>query len=268
MDLRAAASRGDERAVKTLLDGGIVDTENWHLTRSPLSLAAGNGYTGVVRLLVEKGKFDPGEVDEKDRTALSWAAGRGHKGVVKFLLAREDKNVDCIDEDGWTPLSWASGNGFLVVVKLLLEKEADVNSKDRAGRTPLSWAAAEGHKNIVKILLAQANIDVENDIDKKERTPFLLAAAKGKTTDSRKVKRLSQQGRREWAHSAIMGGRKWQSEGCENAAQGESRYTRARQARTYTLVVGSRIWTPQGGQAIAGHGQKPTPLPIRISCWC
>jgi ankyrin repeat protein len=267
MDLRAAASRGDERAVKTLLDGGIVDTENWHLTRSPLSLAAGNGYTGVVRLLVEKGKFDPGEVDEKDRTALSWAAGRGHKGVVKFLLAREDKNVDCIDEDGWTPLSWASGNGFLVVVKLLLEKEADVNSKDRAGRTPLSWAAAEGHKNIVKILLAQANIDVENDIDKKERTPFLLAAAKGKTTHRDIMGRILAKSRG-CLNKADENGRTALSWAAGNGAQGESRYTRARQARTYTLVVGSRIWTPQGGQAIAGHGQKPTPLPIRISCWC
>ncbi|EAT79634.2 hypothetical protein SNOG_12834 [Parastagonospora nodorum SN15] len=180
MDFQAAASSGDANTVRALLQDGIVVTQNWHMTRPPLCLAAGNGHIEVVQLLINEGKFDPGDVDERDRTALSWAAGRGHKKVVKYLLAREDANKHAADEEGWTALSWAAANGFATVARILMEGGADVNSKDKCGRTPLSWASSNGHKDVVKMLLAQDRLDVQGDVDNKKRTPFLRAAAKGK----------------------------------------------------------------------------------------
>jgi len=191
MDFQAAASSGDVSAVRALLEDGIVVTQNWHMTRPPLCLAAGNGHTKVVRLLIGKGKFDPGDVDARDRTALSWASGRGHKKVVKCLLERADANTEAADEDGWTALSWASANGFAAVARMLLEKGANVTSKDRCGRTPLSWASSNGHKDVVKTLLAaQKELDVERDVDKKKRTPFLRAAAMGKKEHVEIMKRI------------------------------------------------------------------------------
>lgn len=201
MDFQAAASSGDANTVRALLDDGILVTQNWHMTRPPLCLAAGNGHIEVVKLLIDKGKFDPGDVDERDRTALSWAAGRGHKKVVKYLLARGDANEHAADEEGWTALSWASANGFATVARILMEGGADVNSKDRCGRTPLSWASSNGHKDVVKILLAKKGLDVQADVDNKKRTPFLRAAAKGKREHVEIMKRILAKDKRCLAHA-------------------------------------------------------------------
>ena len=50
--------------------------------QTPLSLAAENGYEGVVKLLLEKAA----DIDSKDtndgRTPLWWAAGNGHEAVA------------------------------------------------------------------------------------------------------------------------------------------------------------------------------------------
>jgi ankyrin repeat protein len=174
MDLQAAAARGDVKAVRSILTAG-TEGKNWHITRSPLSVAAGEGHCKVVQLLINKGRLDPDEADKDGRTPLSWAARRGHKGVVKLLLARDDVHVDCKDEMGWTPLSWAAGNGHAEVTELLLFKKADIDSKDTDGRTPLSWAAAKGHVDVVDILLRRG-ASLGTAVDSKGRTPFLWAA--------------------------------------------------------------------------------------------
>jgi ankyrin repeat protein len=50
-------------------------------------LAAEDGHTAVVKLLLDTGKADCHCKDEDDETALSWAIRRGHEAVVKLLEA-------------------------------------------------------------------------------------------------------------------------------------------------------------------------------------
>lgn len=178
MDIQTAASRGKLKTVKNMLAPGSKYYKNWHMTRSPLCLAASNGHKDVVQLLIEEGKHDPDETDDKGRTPLSWAAQRGCEGVVSFLLTRTDVYVDATDNMGWTPLSWAAGEGHVKIVKWLLQRGANVNAKDTKEQTPMLWAAMEGQKEVVKILLADLEIQYDA-ADDQMITPFMRAAARG-----------------------------------------------------------------------------------------
>lgn len=117
-----------------------------------LTIAAENGYTNIVNVLLEKEVV----VDERDHsgnTVLHLAAKNGHVDVVKVLL---EKGAN-VDEKGWrdaTPLHFAARNGHASVVEVLLKAEANVNAVDRYGKTPLDYA--EGYaknQDVVKALL-------------------------------------------------------------------------------------------------------------------
>ncbi len=58
--------------------------------RMLFSWAAGNGYEGIVRLLLDKDAM-AGLSDKKDRTPLLWAAKNGYKAIVGLLLEKEAK---------------------------------------------------------------------------------------------------------------------------------------------------------------------------------
>ncbi|KAI1859367.1 hypothetical protein JX265_010370 [Neoarthrinium moseri] len=130
--------------------------------RTPLSWAAENGHTKVVKLLLETKEVEVNSKDtEYGRTPLSWAAKNGHYEVVELLLETEQVEVDSKDNYGQTPLSWATENGHYEMVKLLLEtKEVEVNSKDTEyGQTPLSWVAGNGYIKVVKLLLETKEVE-------------------------------------------------------------------------------------------------------------
>ncbi|KAH7463982.1 hypothetical protein FOMA001_g17856 [Fusarium oxysporum f. sp. matthiolae] len=89
--------------------------------------------------------------NESGETPLSVAAGLGYEGVVRLLLEK-GAAVESKDSDGRTPLYQAAWSGYETVVRLLLEKGAAVESKDSDGRTPLQWAVRGGHEAVVRLL--------------------------------------------------------------------------------------------------------------------
>jgi len=46
--------------------------------QTPLSWAAVQGHTGIVKLLLDIGKVSPDTTDSNQQIPLSWAAGQGH----------------------------------------------------------------------------------------------------------------------------------------------------------------------------------------------
>ncbi|MCX5841580.1 MAG: ankyrin repeat domain-containing protein [Deltaproteobacteria bacterium] len=89
--LHDAASKGDTRTAKELLDKGANVDEG--LSRTPLMSAASKGHLEFVKLLVERGAnvnavYRPGRMS---RTPLAFAAMNGHKEIVKYLV---DKGAD------------------------------------------------------------------------------------------------------------------------------------------------------------------------------
>jgi len=100
-------------------------------------------------------------------TPLFIAAQNGHTEVVKLLLAYKGDVNASKHTNGVTPLFIAAQNGRTVIVKLLLANKADVNaSRHTNDVTPLYIAAQNGRTVIVKLLLAnKADVNASRHTD-------------------------------------------------------------------------------------------------------
>ena len=177
-----AAENGHSRIVKLLLEQDVhPDTPDAEYSRTPLSVAAGNGHEGIVKLLLERKDVNPNSSSKYGITPLWQAAENGHEGIVKLLLERKDVNPDSSSKSGRTPLSCAAMRGHEGVVKLLLERK-DVHP-DTPGsyysQTPLSYAAMRGHEGVVKLLLERKDVHPDTPDSYYSQTPLSWAAGNG-----------------------------------------------------------------------------------------
>ncbi|KAI8666137.1 NACHT-sigma domain-containing protein [Fusarium keratoplasticum] len=142
--LMLASYFGLERAVKCLLETGDEDlnTRDYTHQRTAISWAAGNGFGGVVKLLLK----DP------------WLDFKHYKRLFKTRT-----KIDLQDVFGRTPLTYAIWSGNAAVVRLLLKAGARKRLEDKIGGTPLSYAFCSGRKDIADLLLKGRNQDDLNE---------------------------------------------------------------------------------------------------------
>ncbi|MDR3285689.1 MAG: ankyrin repeat domain-containing protein [Holosporales bacterium] len=101
-------------------------------------------------------------LDEFEWTALHIAAGNGHTQVVDLLIQR-GASIDAT-KNGITPLHVAAGNGCTKVVNLLIQKGASINARENEGRTPLYFATYKKRVKVIRVLLkADADRNVKNN---------------------------------------------------------------------------------------------------------
>ena len=173
-EIHEAAAEGDLARVSAVLadrpDAGLDRDER---NDTPLHLAAVNGHTEVVRLLLEAGV--PVYIgDNEESSALDVAASRGHVDVVELLIA-SGANVRRHDLLGMTALHFATYNGQREVAEILIDRGADLGAQTRNGSTPLHGAAYNGSLSLIELLLDRgADIDVRNGA---LYTPLLSATA-------------------------------------------------------------------------------------------
>ncbi|KAH8599520.1 ankyrin repeat-containing domain protein [Bisporella sp. PMI_857] len=205
----AAVSFNRLHVVKILLedDGFIPDYNEYRVNyaapggRTPLSIAAGNGYIEIVeqllrhrqvlpdvadfnhwtppfwsvsgkhlevlRLLVTDNRISICHVDRSGRNVLSWAASAGKLELVEYLVGLKNLKAYETDKNGRTALSWAAGNGHLETTILLRRSQRiDLSRRDKDGRNALSWACSGGHHKIVEYLIRHDRKGVdEADVD-------------------------------------------------------------------------------------------------------
>ncbi|CUS09244.1 unnamed protein product [Tuber aestivum] len=174
--LYSAVIRGDERAAKRLIDGGIFKRldEKKLLTRILSDHERRWGEKALPTLLACG--CDPETRDSEGRTLLALAATNGLFEAVELLMDRDDVDVNSTDTGNNTPLHMAVEVGDYEVVQLLMDDErVDVNRPNNNNRTPLHIAVMMGHDEVVRLLLEHSEINI-NSKDKLGWTPLSYPA--------------------------------------------------------------------------------------------
>ncbi|XP_019859250.1 PREDICTED: ankyrin repeat domain-containing protein 50-like, partial [Amphimedon queenslandica] len=120
-------------------------------SHSPLSIAAYNSKTEVVRLLLSSGA-NVDAVDEHNRSALFWSAFHGSMTMTKVLLDYEaDMNL-LTKKSRSTVLMGATSTGRLDIVKLLVSRGASWKVANEDGLTALDIAKKDNHEHLIQYL--------------------------------------------------------------------------------------------------------------------
>lgn len=162
--LHLACIHGRHNVVQYLLEQGLspnVPTKDD--LSSPLILAASNGHSKCVEILLERGADLVGQ-DKRGWTALHSACDLGHRNVieslVKFGELRHIRYLDMKTESGWTVLHNAARKGDLEVFKFLLRFRCNINEPCKSGWTVLHIAVERGHQAIVEEILRRPSSNI------------------------------------------------------------------------------------------------------------
>ncbi|XP_055899085.1 ankyrin-3-like isoform X1 [Biomphalaria glabrata] len=131
--------------------------------QAAVHLAAFNGETQVLKLLIQKGACLT-IVDKKGRQPVHLAASRNFVGILQLLF---DSGVDFDSQcfSGKTPLHYAAQFGGLEAVKFLVATDCDTTLEDKSSYLPAHMAAKFDKLNCLKFLIKQGT-----SIDAKQRT--------------------------------------------------------------------------------------------------
>jgi ankyrin repeat protein/mono/diheme cytochrome c family protein len=149
--LMAAALRGDDGAMRLLIDGKAAVNAKNGAGSTALMSAATNGNPRAVALLLEKGA-DAKVLNKRQESALGFAATTGVAETVKLLLAA-GAPVNARDDRGYSPLMFAAASDTIPLdaVKLLLAAGADASFVGEE-ETAKSLAAKRGSTEVAKLL--------------------------------------------------------------------------------------------------------------------
>lgn len=137
--LKWAATLGSAHVAELLLGRGAKGFT--------LNVAAALGKLDDVKTMIGTAA-DPAEVSQ----AMYSAARNGYTEVVRYLLD-EGAAIDTRGFFGGTGLHWAAINGHRETVELLIARGADLTIRDEQfGSTPESWAAEGEHAEIAELL--------------------------------------------------------------------------------------------------------------------
>jgi ankyrin repeat protein len=150
--LMKAVQRNDAAAVQRLIAQGVNVSETDENGDAPLVMAAYEGHTEILRLLLEAGAditaVDPG----MKATALHAAAYAGRTDAARLLI---DHGID-IDKqgprNGYTALHDAIWQNNIETARVLVEAGANLNLESHRGETPLQFARSSRRKEITALI--------------------------------------------------------------------------------------------------------------------
>ena len=153
--------------------GLLLAFANSAIAQSELADAAMRGDNEAVRSLLQE-DFDVNATQSDGATALHWASYHGDAELARLLL-EAGADVSAANRNGSTPLWLASSHGDAAMIEVLLDGGADANEALPLGRRPLMLAARAGSVDAVRALLA-AGAD-PNAAEEQRGTTALMQAA-------------------------------------------------------------------------------------------
>ncbi|KAI3688006.1 hypothetical protein L1987_81712 [Smallanthus sonchifolius] len=121
---------------------GLADT---------LSVAATKGDIRTIKRLLEDGVTING-LDQHGWTVLHRASFKGRADIVQILV-NKGIDIDARDEDGYTALHCAVESGHTDVIELLVKKGADVDARTNKGATAMQIAVSLNYTGIIRVLI-------------------------------------------------------------------------------------------------------------------
>lgn len=172
-----AVDRSHTEVVRVLLknkaDPNITDIGFTPLTRATYK---GRGHLEIVTLLCEAKADINVPAQENGYSPLILAALNGYTDIIKYLLNKSELNVEYVNEENTTAFFCACYAGKMSTVKVLFEsKKADIDKLCGINKDfcPLSIAAISGHAEIVELLLkAGAKSDLKENKDINQSSLF------------------------------------------------------------------------------------------------
>ncbi|RAK79318.1 ankyrin repeat domain-containing protein [Aspergillus fijiensis CBS 313.89] len=155
-----------ETILDLLLQYGADLEDQGSLNKTALAQAAENGFTPIVKALLDRGASPHPVYDVQNpqrprmlrRWSLCCAVQGGHLDVVQLLLERgADRDLgdlDCI-ESGLSPLTCAADRDREAILRALLaalDKKSEL-PRPTGNWLPLVWASSDGHASMVRLLL-------------------------------------------------------------------------------------------------------------------
>lgn len=142
LPLNHAVRRGDEAAVKTLLQHGMdmFYESAWEDDPQPVLLAAKSGNGEILDMLLQAGFTADLAEDMYARTALMFAAAKGYESIVRILLAREDHHLESEDDTGKNALAYAIKGGHETIAEML--RQAGLSEERDEAQSETSSAPA------------------------------------------------------------------------------------------------------------------------------
>ncbi|KAJ5364610.1 ankyrin repeat-containing domain protein [Penicillium cataractarum] len=147
--LMNAVKLGDTQMISLFLTPGLKGQPTHVEFEQLIQLAARNGHSAAIRLLLSKTTID----DTVGSSALLSSARCGNREAVRLLL---DKGyaADTQDKDGQNAFHHSAIDGSQEIVNMLIEANApSFDAKDNHGRTPLFWAVQNQHLSVAVALL-------------------------------------------------------------------------------------------------------------------
>lgn len=163
MSILIAVSNGFSEMLKSMLDNPKYDVNQVDENgMTALHVAVMNDSPDMIQLLLTSSSLDPNIADKQNRTALHLAVEKQNDEIVRFLLTRRDININARDNKGSTALHLAvSLKSDDIVMILLSRPECNVNAVNSANNTPLNLAILSNLRSIIQKLSATFRLKMD-----------------------------------------------------------------------------------------------------------
>ncbi|XP_069118072.1 ankyrin repeat and protein kinase domain-containing protein 1-like [Argopecten irradians] len=138
---------------------------------TPLMIASERGDDKAVKILLQNGAL-VNTADSVGLTAFAWACSSNRKSTCELLLSNRAMIDLREDRHGMSPLLLASRHNLTNMTKWLLDRGANVHSRDAHGMSALHFAAWNYNVELMECLVARGAM--LNTKDRSGKTPLHL----------------------------------------------------------------------------------------------